>query len=103
VSTLATFKKKTRSTTHPLGIIFNKFSLALQTYPTWHGFNDIPQNININNSITNRLKEHLLYQVNHAVSPAEAEMSDIHVVAAWSSDLDSDTFSSLVFKLLSLQ
>ena len=71
-----------------------------------HGFNDIPQNININNSITNRLKEHLLYQVNHAddaVSPAEAEMSDIHVVAAWSSDLDSDTFSSLVFKLLGLQ
>jgi hypothetical protein len=48
-------------------------TLALQT------FNDIPQNININNSTTNRLKERLLYQVNHAVSPAEAEMSDIHV------------------------
>jgi hypothetical protein len=69
VSSQATVKKKTRSTTHPLGIIFNKFSLALQTHPAWHGFNDIPQNLSINNSIANRLKEHLLYQLNQFLQP----------------------------------
>ena len=38
-------------------------------WPAWHGFNDIPQNISINNFIANRLKEHLLYQVNQFLQP----------------------------------
>jgi hypothetical protein len=110
VSSQATVKKKTRSTTHPLGIIFNKFSLALQTHPAWHGFNDIPQNISINNSIANRLKEHLLYQVNQFLQP-KLKCLTYMLLRLGLLIFDSDTFSSLVlavdvslvFKLLSLQ